>query len=58
MKVRLKHRRGSKDGENLVYSGVSEGAKGLWVEGILGFTNSSLGDPPVGALGEGRFGQL
>ena len=45
-----------KDGENLICSGFSEGAKRLWVEGILGFTNSSLGDPPVGALGEGRFG--
>ena len=43
MTVRLKHRRGSKDGENLVYSCFFEGAKGLWVEGILGFTNSSLG---------------
>lgn len=48
MKVRLKHCRRSKNGENLVYCGFSEGAKGLWVEGILGFTNSSLGDPPVG----------
>lgn len=45
-----------KDGENLIYSGFSEGAKGLWVEGILGFTNSSLEDPLVGALAEGRFG--
>lgn len=48
MKVRLKHWTWEvKMGENLVYSGFSEGAKGLWVKELIHQLES--GDPPVGA---------
>lgn len=35
--------------------GPSQGAKGRWVEGILGFTTWRLGDAPLGASGWRRI---
>lgn len=41
----LKYHHSCKDGEGFIYSDLSPGAKRMWIEGILGFTNWSLEDP-------------